>query len=63
MLAGKRGGHGDDEGVGGLGARRRGELAGGDGAADQDVEVGLDDVHLALVDEGDGFFVDIDAKH
>ena len=61
VIAGERRRHGDDEGV--CGPRRGGgaEPAGGDGAAHQDVETGLDDRHLAPVDQLDGLGIDVDA--
>ena len=62
VVFGEGGGDGDQEGVRGFGLGGGFEVAGADGGSHDDVEVGFDDVDLALVDGVDGFGVDVDAN-
>lgn len=56
------GGHGDEEGIGGLGGGGGAQVAFGDGGVDDHVEVGLDDVDGTTVDGVDGVLVEVDAN-
>ena len=55
------GGHGDEEGIGGLGSGGGAQIAFGDSGVDDHVEIGLDDVDGTPVDGVDGVLIEIDA--